>query len=111
MKKIILSLVCLLVSVAGFSQLIEPELTPMEKLEHQVSVNEEAINEMRKLKISGYIQAQYQRGEENASLKVGSLNEAKDDVFNRVGIRRGRVKLVYEEGIASGVFQLDITEK
>ena len=111
MKKINLSLICLLFSVAGFSQLIEPELSPMEKLEHQVSANEEAIQELRKLKISGYIQAQYQLGEKNASLKVGSANEAKDDAFNRVGIRRGRVKIAYEEGVASGVFQLDITEK
>lgn len=34
-----------------------------------------------------------------------------EDAFNRIGIRRGRIKFTYEEGIASGVFQLDITEK
>ena len=64
-----------------------------------------------KLKISGYIQTQYQSGEEGASLKIGTPNENKDESFNRIGVRRGLVKLAYEEGIASGVFQFDITEK
>ena len=64
-----------------------------------------------KLKISGYIQTQYQSGEEDASLKIGAPNENKGEPFSRIGVRRGIIKLAYEEGIASGVFQIDITEK
>ncbi|MCD8263753.1 MAG: OprO/OprP family phosphate-selective porin [Tannerellaceae bacterium] len=66
---------------------------------------------LSKLKVSGYIQTQYQHGQENASLKVGSSNENPEESFNRIGIRRGRIKFTYEENIVSRVFQLDITEK
>lgn len=76
----------------------------MEKLEKEVSL-------LKKLTVSGYIQGQYQYGEEDASLKVGSSNEKPGESFSRIGIRRGRLKLVYEEGIASGTFQIDLTEK
>jgi len=71
----------------------------------------EVLKKLQRLKISGYIQTQYQWGEEDASLQVGSPNENTDESFNRIGIRRGRIKFAYEEGIASGVFQLDVTEK
>ncbi|MDR1585595.1 MAG: OprO/OprP family phosphate-selective porin [Prevotellaceae bacterium] len=64
-----------------------------------------------KLKVSGYIQMQYQHGEKDAMLKVGSGNEHADEAFGRLGVRRGRLKFVYEQHIASAVFQLDITEK
>ena len=71
----------------------------------------ETIKKLQKLKVSGYIQTQYQWGEKDASLKVGGANEKPDESFSRMGIRRGRIKFAYEEGIASGVFQLDMTEK
>jgi len=70
----------------------------------------EAIKKLEKLKISGYLQTQFQYGERDASLKVGAANN-NNESFNRIGIRRGRIKFAYEEGNASGVFQLDITEK
>ncbi|MDF9829713.1 porin [Parabacteroides sp. PF5-6] len=66
---------------------------------------------LKNLTVSGYIQGQYQYGQQDASLKVGGANEDPDDSFSRIGIRRGRLKVVYEEGIASGVFQIDLTEK
>lgn len=62
-------------------------------------------------KLSGYIQTQFQWGEEDASLKVGAANENRQEPFNRFGIRRGRLKFTYSHPIASAVFQLDITEK
>ena len=71
----------------------------------------EVLKKLQRLKVSGYIQTQYQWGEEDASLQVGSANENMDESFSRIGIRRGRIKFVYEESIASGVFQLDMTEK
>lgn len=72
---------------------------------------EKSVKIFEKLKVSGYVQAQFQYGEENASLKVGSANENNDKSFNRIGIRRGRIKFTYTEGIGSAVFQLDFTEK
>jgi phosphate-selective porin len=70
-----------------------------------------SINGFTQLKISGYVQSQFQWGEKDATLKVGTANENSNESFSRLGIRRGRLKFIYEERIASGVFQLDITEK
>lgn len=75
---------------------------------------EEKVNKLEKfkgLKISGYFQGQIQYGQPNASLKVGSSNINKNEDFNRFGIRRGRLKFSYEKGIATGVFQIDMTDK
>jgi len=63
------------------------------------------------VKFSGYIQTQYQYGERDAKLKVGIANENPEKSFSRIGIRRGRIKLTAEEGLFSGVFQIDLTEK
>ncbi|MDR1610366.1 MAG: hypothetical protein LBS08_02515 [Candidatus Symbiothrix sp.] len=64
------------------------------------------------VKLSGYIQSQFQYGEKNAALKVGTSNENPEESFSRIGIRRGRIKLTADDGgLASGVFQIDLTEK
>jgi phosphate-selective porin len=90
----IIALLCVLcLPTNGFAQAQESELTK------------------EKLKVSGYLQSQYQWGEQDASLKVGASNENPEESFERIGIRRGRIKFIYEESIASGVFQLDMTEK
>ncbi len=65
---------------------------------------------MENLKISGYIQAEYQYGEKDAVLKVGDVNEGNSS-FSRIGVRRGLIKMTYTDGIGMGVFQLNITEK
>lgn len=90
----------------------EPQSTPEQKMQQQeVESIEEKYPILKKLKVSGYIQGQYQYGEEAAFLKVGNENENPEKSFSRIGIRRGRIKFTYEDGIASGVFQLDLTEK
>ncbi|GHT26348.1 hypothetical protein FACS189432_00580 [Bacteroidia bacterium] len=96
---------------ATFAQQEEPELTPMEKLEQKTETLENAIIKLQKLKVSGYVQTQYQYGEKDASMKVGSANENPEKSFSRLGVRRGRIKFVYEEGIVSATFQPDFTEK
>ena len=104
MKKIFIILYGLLIAFSLSAQ------SPSE-LEQRISALENSNAILSKLKVSGYIQGQYQWGQRDASLKVGTNNENPDESFSRIGIRRGRIKFTYEEGIASGVFQLDITEK
>jgi phosphate-selective porin len=72
---------------------------------------EEAVKKLQNFKISGYVQAQYQYGEPDAVLKVGTKNDNADKGFHRIGIRRGRIKLMYDGRFATGTFQLDLTEK
>ena len=84
----------------------------IEQLQHETAALEKEVDRLKRFKISGYIQAQYQHGQEDASLDVGEeSNEADRGGFNRMGIRRGRLKLAYEGAVTSGVFQIDITEK
>lgn len=109
-KSIITVLSCLCLSGNVFAQ-EQSGVDPIKKLEQENEIQSESIKKLQKLKVSGYIQTQYQWGQEDALLKVGASNENPEKSFNRVGIRRGRIKFTYEEGIASGVFQLDITEK
>lgn len=77
----------------------------------QIDKMEKEIKALQKFKVSGYIQSQLQMGQQDASMVVGTPNENPDKSFNRIGIRRGRIKFTYTEGIASGVFQLDLIEK
>ncbi len=92
----------------------ETEMSDVEKLDQRTLAFESAVKTLQKFKISGYIQTQYQVAQPNAELstnmKVGGNNENLNENYNRFGIRRGRIKFTYEEGIASGVFQLDMTE-
>ncbi len=74
------------------------------------SIPVEASN-VGKLRVTGYVQTQFQIGEPAASLKVGGPNTHPDQNFNRFGVRRGRVKVQYEKGIVLGVIQIDATEK
>ena len=109
MKSIVKLFCCLCLTTSAFAQ--EQELPLIEKLEQRTEALEESIKALQKLKVSGYIQTQYQWGEKESSLKVGSANSNPDESFNRLGIRRGRIKFTYEDGAALGVFQLDLTEK
>lgn len=63
-----------------------------------------------KFKLSGYIQAQAQWGEEDAELRVGTKHTGKGS-FSRIGLRRGRLKLAYKEQFTDLVFQVDMTER
>lgn len=109
MKKIIFFACFLWVNHVSFAQ--QTESVPTPQWEEQLQTLQEKIGSMQKLNISGYIQTQFQSGQQDASLKVGSGNTNKKESFNRMGIRRGRIKFTYTEGLVSGVFQLDVTEK
>ena len=64
------------------------------------------------VKLSGYIQTQYQYGEKDATLRVGTPNENPDESFSRIGIRRGRIRLAADDGkLLSGGFQIEATER
>ena len=95
----------------GFAQQQEPEQVLIKKSKKQTKASSDTVANLQKFEVSGYIQSQYQWGEKGAELRVGTPNENHEASFDRFGVRRGRVKLLYQYGIASGVFQPDITEK
>lgn len=80
-----------------------------QSLIQKVDSIEKKLGFLDKLRLSGYVQPQFQWGGKDADLSVGKDNE-RDESFNRIGIRRGRIKLTYTENYVSGVLQLDFTE-
>jgi phosphate-selective porin len=96
----------------------EVELTPIEKLEQTTESQGSAIKKLQKLRISGYIQTQYQYAETDAdginfklANRANAYDQAELQSFGHFGIRRGRIKFTYEDGIVQGVFQPDFTDK
>ena len=127
-RGVILFICSFCLSIPAFAQIQEPELSDVEVLNQKVSTLQSAITSLQKLKVSGYIQTQYQYGEaaadgnnfklakransyESNAYYPGSTDYKGLDGFGRFGIRRGRFKLTYEEGLVSGVAQIDITDK
>lgn len=108
-KSAITALCCLCLSGSGFAR--EQQSSSVEQPEEKDKTQEPATGSKQKLNLSGYIQTQFQWGEEDASLKVGTKNENPGEPFSRIGIRRGRMKFAYDENYTSAVFQFDLTEK
>lgn len=86
-------------------------LTLAQHLVHKSDTNYPVTEAAGSFRVTGYIQTQFQIGEQAASLKVGGPNNNPDKNFNRFGVRRGRIKLQYQKGIVLGVLQIDATEK
>lgn len=72
-------------------------------LAKRVSVLEQKARLHEGLRISGYIQMYYQTGEPEARLTIGGKQEDDHKSYSRMGIRRGRAKISYSKGVATGV--------
>ena len=109
---------CFICLFSGGLKAQDGEFTDVEILQQKTDALENAVQKLQKFKVSGYIQTQYQWAEVDAdgnNFKLANRANAYEtkelESFSRFGIRRGRFKLTYEDGIASGVAQLDITDK
>ena len=114
MKKTITMLCGLLITLSVSAQ----DLSEQEEINAKIPALENSVRLLQKFKVSGYIQAQYQFAQTDADgtnfkltqrRNAYETSELKD--FGRFGLRRGRFKFTYEDGIASGVVQIDVTEK
>lgn len=70
------------------------------------------VTKLKKLKISGYIQAQYQSGDSIPGKFIGGdFKDANGGIqANRFKLRRGRIKFAYETELSQFVLQFDVTE-
>jgi len=69
-----------------------------------------SVQILSRLKISGYLQAQWQKAD-TAGISSFSGGNFPKHSNNRFGVRRGRVKFTYEHELSAFVVQLDATEK
>ncbi len=106
----------LLSSTVSFSQ--EAMVDSLNVLDQRVTTLEDYVVTSKKLKISGYIQAQWQSsevdslGKASQDMKVGTAKAGSEiNDMNRFGIRRGRIKMAYEDFGCTGVLQFDLNEK
>lgn len=116
MKKKILTVIAFttLTTFGAYAQ-DEIQKDSLQVLQEQVENNQAKIKGLEKFKVSGYIQSQMEVSGKDGKTKTSASNAFSDsrdngDNFLRYGIRRGRIKFQYTEGIAKGVFEMDINE-
>ena len=93
------------------AQEIEKLNARIDSLSQETTILDKIVRKLSKFKVSAYIQGQFQYGQEDATLKVGDKNEHEDKGFNRFGIRRGRLKFEYNDGIGTGAVQIEANDK
>ncbi len=80
-----------------------------------------ALDALRKIKVSGYIQAQFQSGEgaggwngaaTSGPASIGGFagGSLPKDVASRFSVRRGRLKVAYDNDLTQYVLQIDVTQ-
>lgn len=110
-SKIIAFLFALLPFTLGAQETEKQLENRVDSLAAEVTTLDKIVKGLSKFKVSAYIQGQYQYGQEDATLKVGDKNENEDKGFNRIGIRRGRMKFEYNDGIGTGAVQIEVNDK
>lgn len=90
---------------------IEKLNSRVDSLAQETTTLDKVVKQLSKFKVSAYIQGQFQYGQQDATLKVGDKNENMDNGFNRFGIRRGRLKFEYNDGIGTGAVQIEANDK
>jgi len=108
MKKLnLLATVLLAFTVNAFAQ---ESTNPIDTLAAYVQKMNSTMTTLSKFKVTGYIQAQYQKAD---SMGITSFSggdfDAKTD--NRFAVRRGRIKFAYTGTLSNYVLQLEATEK
>ena len=115
----------LLSTTVAFSQ---EKVDSLNALDQRITNVEDATLAIKKLKISGYVQAEWQssqidvNGKKSNDMKVGGDPNADENqsvgsvtpagsTFNRFGVRRGRLKATYSDFGCTGVVYIDATEK
>lgn len=87
----------------------EAQVNPLDTLYPVIEAAQSDISILKKIKISGLIQGDYQIAD-TAGIKTKAGKDFDAGINNRMTIRRGRIKAAYENENTQGVIQLDITE-
>ncbi len=117
MKKLQLLIIALLAYPMADIFAQDFELNPMDTLTSHVAGIRQELDVLKRLKINGYVQAQYQLADSAGQQSFNGGNFAPGDK-SRFMIRRARLRVQYdsqadERGLSLGsmMFQIDMTEK
>jgi len=119
LKNLLVIALGLISSTLAFAQESE-KVDTLNVLDQRLTTVEDAVFSLKKLKISGYIQAQWQSSQLDSALNksndmksgTGIYGAEKAGVkdYNRFGVRRGRLKATYEDFGCQAVVEFDISE-
>lgn len=82
---------------------------PIDSLGKEVSKVKEDVSFLKRLKVNGWVQAQYQHSDTLGAATVAGGNFASMS-DNRMILRRGRIKFTYEHSWAQYVLQIDVID-
>jgi len=109
-KYLFILIICLLVSNMTSAQ-------DLSRQDEQISALENTVGKMSRLKISGYVQVQYQNAQWGADgynfklqNRLNAVEAAENVNYGRFGVRRGRIKFTYDDGLMQAVFQPDFSQ-
>ena len=117
MKRLLTTLFILSISAAGMRTAAQDTENPMDTLTRSVAAIRSELDVLKRIKFSGYIQAQYQVADSSGigSFAGGTFSPGVDKRFM---LRRARLKAQYDsplndKGIQTSqyMFQFDVTEK
>jgi hypothetical protein len=112
--------ICLLAIPLLFSMRVlaqEPEAQPFDTLANRVNIMQSSLDILSRIKISGYLQPQFQWAD-SAGINTFAGGNFAPQTDKRFMLRRGRVKIQYDSpnndkgwSTSSYVFQIDVSEK
>jgi hypothetical protein len=109
------AIILIAVIFSGFSAYSQQDQTAAVKqsadtLNAKIENVKSDLDLLKKLKISGYIQAQWQLADTAGQLSPFSGGNFPKNADNRFMVRRGRVKFAYEGKLSQFVLQIDATQ-
>ena len=102
-----------IISFSHFTVAQEIEENPLDTLTRFVGGIADDVLKLKRLKITGYLQSQYQYIQTAGaqSFAGGDFINGTNKIYSRFMLRRGRVKFTYEVDNVQFVLQPDLTEK
>ena len=100
-----------LLLLAGYGAYAQDTLHAGDTLTQSVSKIISDLDALKKLKFSGYIQAQFQVADSAGTPNVFAGGPFLPGVDKRFTVRRGRLKAMYTGNLSTAVLQIDITER
>jgi hypothetical protein len=88
----------------------EAAVNPADTLVAVVEKSASDLAVLQRLKITGYLQAQFQKAD-TAGIESFAGGNFAAGIDNRFAVRRGRVKFTYDYSFSQFVLQFDVTEK
>src|SRR5690242_5184779 len=95
---------------ACFSGISTFAQTATDSLKQSVNDLQKTVDVLKRIKITGWIQAQYQWAEEKGAANFDGGNFAKES-DQRFMIRRGRVKFTYTQKLTQFALQINASER